>query len=915
MPWPTDQLDITIELALGADLADPGSWVWTDITQWTEYHRVKPVISRGRDDEQGTATTGRLSITVNNADGRFSRRNPSSPWYGLLNRGTPIRLSVNWGAGSVVRFVGYIAELPPRWGAGLIDQWVEITASGLLRSLERSDTAASPLRAAIDASTPVAYWPLEDAEGSEVGASAISGDPPIRHVAVAAHGYAAQVPHYGAVDGPAGSAPTPRIPMGYLGLLATPRTGSAQWMVHVAVKVETSATAALTTQPLTIHCETGTVRRLQVLMQPASVSVSAYNASGTISFASVNPLPFNPFNGEWHYLTVSARQSGANVVLSVDWDGIADSATLSGHTLGTVGRIYTPDYDLVTEAITSRSSAHLAVWDRILPAADLTALRWAAAGHPGEPAADRMARVCAEEGIPLVITEGSEPSEPMGPQPIAKALDILRDCETTDGGVLYETLDGGIGYLARSYFYDKATTGAVDLSLALSEVDADFAAEDDDQKLANDVVVSRPTGVKARAVDAASVASQGRYAITESINLASDARAPDAAAWRLHEGTIDEQRYPRITLNLRRDADLINAWISAGLGGRISVAPPPGMPPDPTDLIIEGYTELIDGPEWRATINASPASAWRVGRADSDAFGRADTAGSRLHSPVDADDTALVATTVDGPEWITTADRPTEFPFDVRMSGERVTVTGIAPYAADTFDRTGTAGWGTADTGQGWATSGGSPGDYSVASGTGLHSCGVVDSARITLLDVDLDVVDMCWDSATPVVASGSQIVSELVTHWTGTGDHYRWEVGYQPSGVVDVRIRRLIAGSGSVIASAANARPYASATPIRCRCRAVNGDLRMKVWLTTDPEPPSWDIVVNDTTHTHGQIGFLSLLAGGNSNTLPVVIPYDNLKSLTPQTFSVSRSENTVVKAHPAGTALSLWIPAIYGM
>ena len=49
-------------------------------------------ITRGRPDESGQANPATCTWEWNNRDGRFSPRNPLSPYFGLLARNTPVRL-------------------------------------------------------------------------------------------------------------------------------------------------------------------------------------------------------------------------------------------------------------------------------------------------------------------------------------------------------------------------------------------------------------------------------------------------------------------------------------------------------------------------------------------------------------------------------------------------------------------------------------------------------------------------------------------------------------------------------------------------------------------------------------------------------------------------------------------------------
>jgi len=66
---------------------------WEDVSNYVRY-ATGVEIGRGRSDEQGDISPSRLGLTLNNRDGRFSNRNPASPYFGLLGRNTPIRQSM-----------------------------------------------------------------------------------------------------------------------------------------------------------------------------------------------------------------------------------------------------------------------------------------------------------------------------------------------------------------------------------------------------------------------------------------------------------------------------------------------------------------------------------------------------------------------------------------------------------------------------------------------------------------------------------------------------------------------------------------------------------------------------------------------------------------------------------------------------
>ncbi|MEU0084889.1 hypothetical protein [Streptomyces sp. NPDC006274] len=85
MAFPQDKLPVLVELLLGG--------TWTDITKYV-YTRQPITITAGRPDEGQRVEPSRCQLTLNNRDGRFSGRNPLSPYFGQLGRNTPLRVSL-----------------------------------------------------------------------------------------------------------------------------------------------------------------------------------------------------------------------------------------------------------------------------------------------------------------------------------------------------------------------------------------------------------------------------------------------------------------------------------------------------------------------------------------------------------------------------------------------------------------------------------------------------------------------------------------------------------------------------------------------------------------------------------------------------------------------------------------------------
>lgn len=117
---------------------------------------------------------------------------------------------------------------------------------------------------------------------------------------------------------------------------------------------------------------------------------------------------------------------------------------------------------------------------------------------------------------------------------------------------------------------------------------------------------------------------------------------------------------------------------SLRVGDRIDlIGPLPQQAPDDISVLVVGFSETITHFEHRLTFNCAPESPWRVVTLDDPVLGRLDTEDSSLTADYTSADTSLVVQTNSGPVWVDSATYPTHFPFDIRVSGEVMTVTAI----------------------------------------------------------------------------------------------------------------------------------------------------------------------------------------------------------------------------------------------
>ncbi|TDE40495.1 hypothetical protein E1295_31850 [Nonomuraea mesophila] len=663
MAFPADPLDVLVELLIDD--------VWTDITA-DVLVRAGISLTRGQKDEGSRADVSKCALTINNANGVYSPRNPTSPYYGLIGRNTQIRVS----AEGVVRFVGEVSSWPPRWDITGADVWVPVEASGITRRLGQG---AAPLRSALYrgltnpalTNPPVAYWPCEDVEGATSFASGIGG-PSMTFTGD---------PDLGSYRGFAASAPLPLlndsvwtgvvpayVPTGAATirfLMFVPDTGIEG--DEALVTVYTSGSAA---QWVIRYGDPGGALKVQAYDEDGNVIMD----SGFVTF---------DVNGRRLRVALDLEQVGGDIKwdISTVFPGASSGLTfgnfLAGETLGQVQRVLVS----VGGGITDTAIGHISVQPQV---ESIFALGPQVGGYVGETAGRRIERLCAEQQIPFTFVGDLDDTVRMGAQTPDSLLNLIGEAADTDLGILYEPRHAfGLAYRTRTSMHNQSA--AAELDYSAGHLVPPLEPVDDDQAVRNDVTATRKDGSSARAVvesgpmsTAAPPAGVGRYDEDVTVNVETDNGLPDQAHWRAHLGTVDETRFPTIAVDLTvaalvDDLGLTAALTDLDVGDRLTVDnPPPWLPPDPISQIVVGFTEHLDAYGWRFTYNCVPERPFQVAVYGTARYG---TEHATLAEDVTNSATSLEVATSAGPLW-TTADG--DMPIDIVIGGERMTVTAIS---------------------------------------------------------------------------------------------------------------------------------------------------------------------------------------------------------------------------------------------
>jgi hypothetical protein len=671
---------------------------WHDITSYV-YMRDKIGLTRGTPNESTTADPSTCTMTWNNRDGRFSQRNPTSPLYGLIGRNTPVRVKVNGN----IRFSGEVSALPQAWDTTGTDVYVQIQAAGVLRRLGQGQlTHRFGLPYFITLSHPAFYATCTTNQtiiGGSVGHWIYGSIFGLDHCAANVHfgtgDLGPNLPKGMAVD------TTNRVIDGNGYVLSGRITG--------AVNIPTAATAVGVffvfrcdqLGPMTLYVvdnaypfqkewdvdlrADGTNNDIRMTIREGdpengpTVTVLDTTAANVLDSVIADGLP--------HTLMVTLTESGANVNWVIYLDGVSvlsgtrNSRTVDG--LFFVALTYQP-----LAASRPVAVGQLTAWqDANIPAA--ANLSADGSLYSGETAADRVSRLCGENNIAFTLVGTAADTTRMGAQGAGNLVSLLQECAAADLGILYEPRDSlGLKYRTRTDLYVFGTSLNLDYSTFV--FGAPPNPTDDDQNIHNDVTVTGAGGT-AEAILATGPLSIlappdgiNTYPTSYSVNTETAGPLSDLAAWLLHLGTIDEARYPTVMLNMLTPAivgngSLITSIVASDVGSVIVLTDLPAwLPPDDVALTVRGYAETIDQFTWDITFNCLPRSPYAVAIYGSAALrdgSRFDAENSTLASNATSGATSLSVASAAGTQlWTTVAG---EFPFDVKIGGERITVTNI----------------------------------------------------------------------------------------------------------------------------------------------------------------------------------------------------------------------------------------------
>ena len=629
---------IKVELAPtnGAQDASP---TWVDISQYVSLS-AGITCNRGRGRTATTPEPGRLTLTLNNDDGRFTWGNPDGA-YGLglgenAQLRQPIRVTALVGEydsdviayDAAFDYDGYTEV--PLW-TGYVDEWVgtwdngyrprvRVTASDRLARLALLNLDDGAIRSEILYDQPIAYYPLNE-ESGKVSAGNQAGQggwPALQQQDVGAGS--------GSIDFGAGETPD-----GVGTAVAFTQTSNSNGK---SLTGRTDAVGSLPnwTMEVWVRAASWSVDQIFVGLGFEAGghygSIGYYPSTGLIGFQA-DPSNFilatqTPATNEWVHLAwtndgsfLRAYYQGAPVGSVTAVTGVAQ-LPIETLTIGSIG----PATQVAAAAqyLFDGQVANFALYFYALDA-DRIAQHYAAGKSAGsfygEAASARFTRLCRLSGLPAAAyATDATATTLVGAQNLGGVgmLDAIQQVTDSERGVVIVNGSGVLTYLSAQSIANLTA----DVTLAATDINGDVGLTTNDLELTNDVTVVRAGGATQRRADDTSIAQIGSNAVTVETLLTTDEEAGALADLLLSQGLVIQPRTDDLTLDLAAKFRTIPVAAVCGLdtGSRVTVTGlPTGSPSSTIDVLVQGVAHSIGASKWDLTLTVTPAltlPAWEL---------------------------------------------------------------------------------------------------------------------------------------------------------------------------------------------------------------------------------------------------------------------------------------------------------------
>ncbi len=207
-----------------------------------------------------------------------------------------------------------------------------------------------------------------------------------------------------------------------------------------------------------------------------------------------------------------------------------------------------------------------------------------------------------------------------------------------------------------------------------------------------------------------------------------------------------------------------------------------------------------------------------------------------------------------------------------------------AAVAADTFSRSVSGGWGTADTGGAWSVAG-TPGAFAVNGTAATMTLTPAAGQSARLLAAQASDTDMTVHISADKAPTGNGTYIATIARHVSNGNEYRIRVHITKPNKIALSLSKFVGGKETVLARDININGLTFAPDtsyaLHTQVSGVNPTtIQARIWADGTAEPTTWPLTTTDATSALQQSGAIGLWAftAANTTNAPTTITYDDL-------------------------------------
>lgn len=227
----------------------------------------------------------------------------------------------------------------------------------------------------------------------------------------------------------------------------------------------------------------------------------------------------------------------------------------------------------------------------------------------------------------------------------------------------------------------------------------------------------------------------------------------------------------------------------------------------------------------------------------------------------------------------------------VPFGGAATTGFGFTTFR-DTFSTVASSTWNNTDTGDAYTLTGGSASDYFEDGSSGFQAQNSIATFRHSTINISNPNFNVTAIGLIPIATPGGGSISQsVVGRFTDTSNYYGAGLSVDTSANVKLTLIKRVAGVlTTLVANVTVGSGHLGTDAWNVQFVGYNSFLKCKAWKVGTAKPTAWTCeFTTDTALTTGNnIGLLSRLETGNTDTQPVNISWDNLQVSQGTAFSL---------------------------